>query len=1259
VAATEVHVSDDQGEVLKPYVPRLQIEWLRDTPEAKHRAVEGSLAFVDLSGFTALTESLNRRGKIGAELLRDTLDPIFGALLEEAYRWGAGLLKWGGDAMLLFFEGAGHENRVARAAWELQKTIDRVGRVRVGGARETLRMSIGITTGTIDFFIGGSVHRELLVAGPVATRTAGLEGAVEAGEIGVGSVLAKRLPPSCVAPPNGTARLLVAPPDADESPAPDVGRVSGLDVASCIPIAAREHVLLERTEPEHRAVTAVFFDLMNTDALLVDLGPTVFAEALDERITSIQDAAARYEVPFNVTDVSKGSIKVLLTAGAPSTTGHDEEQALRLVREVLDRPGIIPIRAGLEAGRVFTGDFGPPYRRTYAVLGDAINTAARVMAAAGEGQVLATDVVLNRSRTTFATTLIAPIQAKGKAEPVHASLVGAITGRREERISDTQFVGRENELAALRGVLADAEAGNGWVVEVGGPSGIGKSRLFEEAFIHAPRVRVLRSSCEEYEASTAYFALRQPLRELLGLAREASPAETEERLREVVAHAEPKLEPWLPLLGILLGVDLPPTQESAAIDERFLREVISDVALRFLLATVGRSPLAILVEDAQFIDDSSSDLLQRLSRADSSLPYLLLIARTDPERVWTQVAEDEHRSLVFDLLPLPNAAAETLVTTMTDAAPLRPHEIEELASRSGGSPLFLIELLNEARSTGTTETLPDSIEAVVTAAIDRLSPSDRIALRCASVLGVAFDEELLRAVLDGEVKLDEEVWLRARGLVDRHADGQMRFRNSLVRDTAYEGLPFRRRRDLHGRFAEAIEASAASVEDEAATLALHYSAAGRLDRTWHYARTGGDRARSIAAHVEAARLYELALSAGRRVRSVGPRDRAEVLVALGNVRETAGLFDDSYDALRRATTLLKDDPVQQARIYAQRTLARQRMGAHSLALRETAVGLRLVEGRNERNAVAARALLRAWRAEILMFQGHARVSIPIAEAAVEEGKRVGEFNALAHAYTALDGAYALLGQPEKAVHEKLALEMFRENGNSRLAGIYGFNVGGQAYYNGDWDEALRLYFQAREDCLRAGDRNHAAYASVCVAELLIGRGGLDEAEELLIGARRVLRSSGLAVFALFAEIQLARCLLERGDAEAARPALDAIVAEATTVGYAAILLEAGTYLAHAFAREGSGQSGLDALEAAVSAAGSEAAMYGAAVERARAACLVALGRSEDAAVALDKALASALDQGLLYEQLLIRRARAEPEELGEIERLAELLGVPH
>jgi class 3 adenylate cyclase len=171
----EPSVLDGQGEVLKPYVPRLLIEWMLEDKERHYLPVDGSLAFVDISGFTALTERLARKGKIGAELMRDTLDGVFRELLDEAYDWGAGLLKWGGDALLLLFDGPGHPERACRAMWELQRTIERVGRLRVSGGTVILRMSIGVSSGTIDFFTAGSVHRELLVAGPVATETVSIE----------------------------------------------------------------------------------------------------------------------------------------------------------------------------------------------------------------------------------------------------------------------------------------------------------------------------------------------------------------------------------------------------------------------------------------------------------------------------------------------------------------------------------------------------------------------------------------------------------------------------------------------------------------------------------------------------------------------------------------------------------------------------------------------------------------------------------------------------------------------------------------------------------------------------------------------------------------------------------------------------------------------------------------------------------------------------------------------------------------------------
>jgi len=1250
-----------QGEMLKPYVPRLLIEWLQLSPETSYRSVDGTLVFVDVSGFTALTERLAGRGKVGAELLRDALDGVFRGLLDEAYAWGAGLLKWGGDALLLLFDGPNHETRAARAAWEMQQTCDRIGVIRVAGRTSTLRISIGMATGAIDFFTAGSVHRELLVVGPTATEAVAMESVAEPGDVCISPGLAEVLEPACLGPPRADARRLVGAPEAARERAPDVGTMLGIDVASCIPVASRSHVLLERPEPEHRAITAAFVELMDTDVLLARLGPAAFAEALDERISSIEESALRHQVPFNVTDIARGSVKVLLTAGAPSSTGHDEEQMLRTVREVVDQPGVIPMRAGVNSGKVFTGDFGPPYRRAYAVLGDAINTAARVMSRAEPGQILSTDAVLERSRTAFATTPIEAFKAKGKAEPIAASVVGPIVGRRGERNREAPFVGREELVAALLGIIHEVKAGNGWTVEIAGVAGIGKSRLVRHVLALTPEVRTLHVTCEEYEASTPYYAMREPMRDLLGLDRESSAAESERRLRKVVAETDSDLVPWTPLLAVLLGLDVEQTPETAALDERFLPEILADVTLRFLSGTRTHAATAIVVEDAHFMDGEKYDLLHRLSAASTSLPHALFVTQSVHSASWTRMDEERERHLCLALLPLAERDAARVVDLVTDDEPLRPHEVEEIARRSGGSPLFALELLDVARATGTTEALPDSVEAAIAAEIDRLAPADRTVLRYASVLGTVFDRSLLTAALHDNVELDDAVWERLRGLIDADPAGRMRFRNTLVRDAAYEGLPFRRRRKLHAQVAEAIETTTHALEDEAATLALHFSAAGRREKTWQYGRIAGDRARALAANVEAMRLYELALAAGRHVRGVRRRERADVLVALGSVCETAGFFDRSFEALRRASRLLSDDPVEQARIFARRTRARVRTGSYPLALRETARGLRLVASREERDAVAARATLLAMRSEIHMFQGRAREAIPLALKSVEEARRVDELEALTHAYTALDGSYQMLGEPDKAVHERMALEIHSRLGNARLAGIYGLNVGVQAYADGRWDEAAELYARAQADCLRAGDRQHAAHLASSLAELQISRGRPDEAQQLLTESRRVLRSSGFAPYAIFADIQLARCALERGDAQESLGILDRIGPEAVEVGYAALVLEIAAYSAQSHARAGSPETGLEQLDATI-ATGDEAALYAAAIERARAACLAALGRNGDARERLDRALEAARGQGQLFEQLLARRARValeggDEEELREIERLAQLLGI--
>ncbi len=151
------------------------VDWQATAPDLRHRSVEGSLVFVDISGFTKLSEGLSKQGKIGAEELAAIINECFVGLLALAYADGAQLLKFGGDALLLLFSGPHHEARACRAAFAMRRHLRTAGRLNVLGQRVNLRMSIGIHSGCFDMFLVGASHRELVVAGPAVSTVVSME----------------------------------------------------------------------------------------------------------------------------------------------------------------------------------------------------------------------------------------------------------------------------------------------------------------------------------------------------------------------------------------------------------------------------------------------------------------------------------------------------------------------------------------------------------------------------------------------------------------------------------------------------------------------------------------------------------------------------------------------------------------------------------------------------------------------------------------------------------------------------------------------------------------------------------------------------------------------------------------------------------------------------------------------------------------------------------------------------------------------------
>jgi class 3 adenylate cyclase/tetratricopeptide (TPR) repeat protein len=1217
---------------LEPYVPRLVVDWLRDTPNDTFREVEGSLAFVDISGFTVLTERLARRGKVGAEEMSQLLNQTFGELLAVAYRDGAGLVKWGGDAVLLLFQGEDHAARASRAAFRMRATMRQIGKLDTSAGRVVLRMSIGVHSGTFHFFLVGdpAIHRELLISGPAASRCADLEALADAGQIAISHETAALLPKRVVGAPKGDGLLLGAQPKLDDLVVIPRPSSHGLDIGSTLPVAIREHLLAATGDAEHRQIAVAFVQFSGTDALLAEQGPAALAAALDEAMRNVQEATSLHEVTFFETDINRDGGKVMLTAGAPRSSGHDEERMLRAARRIMDRIGVLPLRIGINRGPVFAGDFGPEFRRTFSVKGDAINLAARVMGKAKPGQVLATRAVVDRSRTTFEVEDLPPFMVKGKSMPVDALSIGAVAGERIERATSGPLIGREVEMATLTGALDSARARRGTLVELVGEPGIGKSRLVAELRATAEDVTTVTAACDEYESSTAYFPFRKLLRDSLGLPREVPDELAVQRMVDRATVNAPHLLEWLPLVAVVLDVEMAPTPATANLDEQFRKARLEQVTAEFLALVLPTATLLVF-DDVHLMDDASAELLTRLASDVAARPWMLLVTRRDQPSGYVPAAD----SGIVSVRPAPLDAAQALGLVAEELAdsPLPPHEMAALAERAGGNPLFLRGLVLAARTGASLDALPDSVEALITSQIDRLPPDERTVLRYASVLGVQFHEGDLRAILEGHaLPTGRSALARLAHFVQPAGHGRYRFEHALIRDAAYEGLPYRRRQELHGRVGEHVESRAADPEDVSELLSLHYFHAGRWDRAWHYSRVAGDRAREKFASVEAVGFFRRAVEVSRRLPDVDVDTRVDVLEALGDAQTIVGTFTDAHGSYRTARKVLGRDPVRSATLLRKEALLDQRLGRLTQAMRTLSramTALESVEGVElDPTLRGQRAQLQAWYAWCRLKQGRLKETIRWALRAEADAEAVGDREALANAYDALFAVYLMLGRTPPKPYGTLALDLFTELDDLLRQAACLIHLGYSATVQGRGDDALGLYSRARDAYTRAGEAMGAAAAEYNIADLLVYQGRLAEAEAIFGRILPVFQSLRGREWVASTRRELGRVAVRSGRVQEGAALMDEARAEMAELGLEGDVVETDAVRVEVTLARGQWEQALtEADETLVRARALDSALAIRQLQHHRGTALRALGRLDEARVALQEALEACAEEG--------------------------------
>jgi tetratricopeptide (TPR) repeat protein len=614
-------------------------------------------------------------------------------------------------------------------------------------------------------------------------------------------------------------------------------------------------------------------------------------------------------------------------------------------------------------------------------------------------------------------------------------------------------------------------------------------------------------------------------------------------------------------------------------------------------------------------------------------PWVIAVTRrSDTDGFVASVGEEGRR---IALLPLATSDAGALVTALTEDDPFRPHDAEVLVARSGGNPLFLLELIAAARAAGSLENLPTSIEGIVTAQIDRLRGEDLKVLRYAAVLGPRFGEELVADLLVGDAgAIDAGTWRRLDELVTPDGPGWRRFRHALIRDVAYAGLPFKRRKELHARAGAVIAAQAGeTVEDAAEILSEHFFHADWHEEAFRYSRIAGRRAIGKFAHADAVRFLERSLRAADRLDGIATEELVGIHRDIADAHWRLGRYDESATSYRRARKLVADRPVEVSELLLKESAICERRGRYSQALRWAARARQVLDGRSGPEVARQRARASVEYASTLQVQGRHREAIRWCERALDEARSAGERDVEAQANLILGFAHLEMGHADADRFYERALAGFEELGDLAGQALALSNMGVTAYYAGRWDEAVELWERSTAMRERLGDMVNAAYGILNIGEVQADRGLLDEAEQRFRRAHRIWRAADHQAMIGYATINLGRTLCRAGRCDEGLRALESARRQAATLGAHTFALEADLRMAEGLVLAGRPDEAKALLE---TAAMSNAAERGEVIQasllwRVRGYVALQSGNRDDARRAFEESVRAARDMDQPFE----------------------------
>lgn len=619
---------------------------------------------------------------------------------------------------------------------------------------------------------------------------------------------------------------------------------------------------------ERKRVTVLFCDIAGSTEIADGLDPEVYREILDQYVEICIQEVYRFEGIVN--QLAGDGMMALF--GAPIAHEDAPERAVRAalaIREALVRlnasalagRGVeLKLRFGINTGPVIVGTVGNDLKMDYTATGDTTNLASRLESLAQPNTILVSAATERLVRGKFEMRSVGPLQVKGKRAAIVAYEVLAAIGETSamslaESRGLTLLVGRDEELAQLEACYQRLQGELPQMAAVVGEAGSGKSRLIHELKqrLAAEHPAILEARCSSLSQMQPYAPWTSMLRHFFDVPLGAGDAEVLAIVRRGLVDIDPALDAFAPQLAAMFCA--PSAAHSAEEGEHHKRETFEAVA-KVVIRLSERRPVLMIFEDLHWIDDPSREMLELAATRMRSAPVMLLVShRPEFEAHWrVSVAFTQLR-----LRPLSDELATAMIRAVAGGE--LPAELEErLCAKAEGNPFFLEEMTRTITEDGSLATsggrlqltrpiseisIPETVQEVIGARIDRLAPAAKRTAQVAAVLGRQFRRDQLVRLLEGEgidvqVELEQ---LEHRGIVHRKSllsEAEFRFGESVTQELAYESLLVKERRILHGKIAHLVEEASSDSSAERSALLAH-----------HFARSD-DRARAIEALLRAA-----------------------------------------------------------------------------------------------------------------------------------------------------------------------------------------------------------------------------------------------------------------------------------------------------------------------------------------------------------------------------------------------------------------------